>query len=103
MPACFLQGGLEKEDRPVPVLVQESKLVQLYYKQETSFGAPKAIIYLSFICPHSYSSPETAVLTQLYIRLLLDSLNELSYDAELAGLTYNVHNTTSGFLISFAG
>ena len=84
-------------------MVYESELVQLYHKQETSFGSPKGIIYLAFHAPAAYSSPEDAVLTQLFVRLLLDSLNELAYDAELAGLSYNIFGTTTGFLVSFSG
>lgn len=98
-----LQEKVTDDCKKVPYQIHDSTLVQLFYKQETLFGSPKAVIYLSFICPVALSSPENAVLTQLYIKLLIDHLNELSYDAELAGLSYHIHATTTGFLASFSG
>ena len=35
--------------------------------------------------PAAYGSPEAAVLTKLFARLLADALNELAYPASLAG------------------
>jgi uncharacterized RDD family membrane protein YckC len=35
--------------------------------------------------PAAYTSPEAAVLTKLFARLLADALNELAYPASLAG------------------
>jgi secreted Zn-dependent insulinase-like peptidase len=37
------------------------------------------------------------------MKLLDDHLNETAYDAELAGLSYGLSNTTSGFRITFNG
>lgn len=99
----YIQKASNGGQKSEPQNVYESALGRLLHKQETSFGSPKAVIYIAFHAPHCYSSPENAVLTQLYIRLLLDNLNELSYDAELAGLSYNAFGTTTGFLVSFAG
>lgn len=99
-----VQGGVDRdEEKAVPKEVYNSELTSLLHKQETSFGLPKAVIYMAFHAPQCYSSPENAVLTQLYVRLLLDHLNELSYDAELAGLNYDARGTTTGFLLSFSG
>ena len=51
----------------------------------------------------AYASPEAAVLTRLFVKLLNDYLNETAYDAELAGLSYGLSNTISGFRITFYG
>lgn len=98
---CSAQDVSDKEKRPA--VVHETDLVKLWYKQETSFEAPKAVAYLKFQSPEAYFTPENAVLTRLFVKLLSDKLNEISYEAELAGLSYHVQNTTSGFLASFAG
>ncbi len=42
-------------------------------------------------------------MTKLFSKLLKDELNELSYDAELAGLSYSVYNTQAGVVVSVAG
>jgi len=57
----------------------------------------------AFHCPEAYTTPEAAVLTRLFVKMLDDRLSELSYDAELAGLGYSILNTTYGFLVSFGG
>ena len=51
----------------------------------------------------AYVSPEAAVLTRLFVKLLADDLNEMAYDAELAGLSHGLHNTKQGFLLTFYG
>ena len=43
------------------------------------------------------------MLTRLFVKLLSDYLNEVAYDAELAGLSWGLNATTSGFLVSFFG
>lgn len=43
------------------------------------------------------------MLTKLFAMLLDDYLNETAYDAELAGLTFSVRSTVTGFLVSFYG
>ena len=45
---------------------------------------------------YRYASPRAAVLTHLFTDLLQDSLNELAYDAELAGISYPVGSTKYG-------
>ena len=57
----------------------------------------------AFHCPEAYASPEAAVLTRLFVKLLDDRLSELSYEAELAGLGYSALNTTYRFMITFGG
>ncbi|CAK0787227.1 hypothetical protein CVIRNUC_010443 [Coccomyxa viridis] len=86
-----------------PRIGHSSPLLTLWEKPSTRFETPKAIIYLHFACPEAYTSPVAAVLTRLYVKLLNDYLNETAYDAELAGLSYGLSNTQSGFLLSFYG
>jgi secreted Zn-dependent insulinase-like peptidase len=45
----------------------------------------QAAVFLGFAMPAAYTSPEAAVLTKLFARLLADALNELAYPASLAG------------------
>ena len=51
----------------------------------------------------AYASPEAAVLARLYVKLVNDYLNETAYDAELAGLSYGLSTTISGFRLTFYG
>jgi secreted Zn-dependent insulinase-like peptidase len=57
------------------------------------------VAYLDFQCPAAYASPESSVATRLVVKLADDYLNELTYPAELAGLSYHLHNTLTGFQV----
>jgi insulysin len=50
-------------------------------------------------CPAAYASPEAAVHVRMMVKLLGDYLNEMAYPAELAGLSYSITNTLSGFQV----
>lgn len=93
----------EADNGKHPVVVFESQLVQVWNKTTTEFQGPKAVIYLAFHSPVAYSSPENAVLCRIFAKMVDDLLNELSYDAHLAGLDFSLHPTTSGLLVTFAG
>jgi insulysin len=58
------------------VVLSETPLSRLWFKPDTKFKTPKAFIALDFVCPESYISPETSVLTRLFAKLLVDYLNE---------------------------
>jgi len=60
-------------------------------------------MYFQLKSPLSYSSPSNNVKTQLYVNLLKDSLNEYSYDADLAGLSYGLETTVEGMILSVEG
>ncbi|EFN55439.1 hypothetical protein CHLNCDRAFT_35384 [Chlorella variabilis] len=87
------QFGLVEDGAPHPALIHATPMVRLWHKPDPSFKVPKA----------SYVSPEAAVLTQLFAKLLNDYLSEVTYDADLAGLHYGVRATTAGLLLSVYG
>ncbi|KAK9834702.1 hypothetical protein WJX74_008107 [Apatococcus lobatus] len=82
-----------------PIEVHQSANVSLWHRPNASFRVPKAVVYLSFLLPESYSSPEQAVLTRLFAKLLTDYLNEDSYAADVAGLYWGINTHTDGFLL----
>ncbi|GJN11315.1 hypothetical protein PR202_ga29496 [Eleusine coracana subsp. coracana] len=58
---------------------------------------------LNELTPENVSSPESAVLTDLFTRLLMDYLNDYAYDAEVAGLYYSVKPNDTGFQVTMVG
>ena len=91
---------LQEEGTPAaPTEVHQSANVHLWHRPNASFRVPKAVVYLSFLLPESYSSPEQAVLTRLFAKLLTDYLNEDSYAADVAGLYWGINTHTDGFLL----
>jgi len=86
-----------------PVLLQKSEFSRLWYKPDTMFFTPKAYVKLDFNCPESNCSPEAEVLTDIFTKLLLDYLNEYAYYAEVAGLSYGINHTGTGFQVTIVG
>ncbi|KAG0448699.1 hypothetical protein HPP92_027702 [Vanilla planifolia] len=82
-----------------PSLLRKSPFSKLWYKPDTMFFTPKAYVKIEFNCPLSSQSPEAAVLTDIFTRLLIDYLNEYAYYAQVAGLNYNIIDTASGFQV----
>ena len=65
--------------------------------------ATQAYMYMNFVCSEAYHTPQQAVLTRMWVKLLNDYLNPLAYPAELAGLNYSLSNSMSGFLLVVYG
>jgi insulysin len=58
---------------------------------------------MDLTCPEPYSTPEAAVLTRLWVKLLADYLNCLTYPADLAGLHHSVANSSKGLQLAVYG
>lgn len=52
-----------------------------------------------FRSPLVYVDPAHVDMTNLFVQLFQDALNEYSYDAELAGLYYNLDSTRYGLQV----
>eukprot|EP00002_Diphylleia_rotans_P025102 TRINITY_DN4963_c0_g4_i10.p1 TRINITY_DN4963_c0_g4~~TRINITY_DN4963_c0_g4_i10.p1 ORF type:complete len:965 (-),score=237.06 TRINITY_DN4963_c0_g4_i10:2105-4999(-) len=96
-----LKQDLESKDEPS--LVYDSKELKIWYKPSLKFKQPKAVVNLQIFSPLCYSSPRNVVLTNLFMDLLVDAVNELTYFAELAGLAYNFGRTIMGMELTVSG
>lgn len=67
---------LNFEQIDIPYLLRKSSYSRLWYKPNTVFLTPKAYVKIDFCCPCAGNSPESAVLTDIFTRLLMDYLNE---------------------------
>eukprot|EP00252_Welwitschia_mirabilis_P027613 TRINITY_DN9512_c0_g2_i7.p1 TRINITY_DN9512_c0_g2~~TRINITY_DN9512_c0_g2_i7.p1 ORF type:complete len:1006 (+),score=221.01 TRINITY_DN9512_c0_g2_i7:195-3212(+) len=86
-----------------PLLLQKTSFSRLWYKADTLFLLPKAVVKLDFHCPESNQSPEAELLTHIFTKLLEDCLNEYTYYAEIAGLNYSLGHTATGFQVTVVG
>lgn len=75
----------------------------VYFKQDDRFGQPKAIAIFRLLTKEVYDSPINAILSKLYQVALSDRLKEYTYDASLAGLSFDVQVTPRGVRLLFAG
>ena len=57
-------------------------------------------MFSSVCSPYAYMDPLSTNLTYMFVNLLKDELTEYTYDAELAGLMYDLHSTIYGLTVS---
>ena len=92
-----------KEPAVHPTLLRNDDLVRLWFKKDDQFFVPKANTYVVLRSPMASMTPLRHVLSVMYCSLVEDSLEEYSYDAELAGLGYSVGADDTGFDVSVHG
>lgn len=76
---------------------------KVYFKQDDRFGLPKAIAIFRLLNRDVYDTPINAILSKLYQVALSDRLKEYTYDASLAGLSFDVQVTPRGLRLLFGG
>jgi len=87
----------------VPVAIERRDGFELWHQLDTGFSLPLADFYFSVRSPLANDSARHAVLTSLYVQLVNDQLTEFSYDADLAGLSYNLYKHVRGFTVRVSG
>lgn len=92
-----------KEPAVTPKLIRNDGMARTWYKKDDSFWVPKASLIVSCRNPIIYASAEKAVKARLFTDLVRDALEEYSYDAELAGLSYHVSLDTRGLFLEVSG
>ena len=86
-----------------PMLIQELPGFRLWYKQDHEFRVPKGMVYIAIDSPHAVSSARNIVKTRLCVELLLESINEQAYPAEIAGMSYNLYTHQGGVTLKLSG
>ncbi|GAA5190897.1 insulinase family protein [Ferrimonas gelatinilytica] len=99
----LLDPRSEPSPHPHPVPIYRNKSFTLWHKKDDEFQVPKAHLFVSLDSEPCHDSPRRAALTRLYIALLLDSLSELTYQAEVAGLSYNIYPHQGGLTLHLSG
>ncbi|KAJ5575534.1 hypothetical protein N7535_002460 [Penicillium sp. DV-2018c] len=86
-----------------PKLIRHDERVRLWFKKDDRFWVPKATVEVTLRNAQVWTTPRNLIKTKLYTELVRDSLDEYSYDAELAGLGYHLSATSTGLDISVSG
>jgi insulysin len=96
IPTTFEIEGKPAEGQPKPVptkrphLARHTPLGRLWHKRDDRFFLPKANVFLLMRSPLIDATPTNAAKCRMLVELIKDALTEYSYDAELAGLGYNI-------------
>lgn len=94
---------IEKPEQTQPQILQDLEGFRLWHWQDNSFSLPKGVIYVAIDSPYAVSSPYHITLLHLCVELLLDALSEESYDAELAGIDYQLYVHQGGVTLLISG
>lgn len=100
IPTDFTLYAVDDSVKPYPVILHDTPVMRVWFKQDTEFLKPKTIMNFHFTSPLAYSDPLNCNLTHMFVQLYKDQLNEYLYEAELAGLRFNVSNTANGVSVS---
>ncbi len=92
-----------ERDLEGPAVIEENKHFKLYYKLDRTFNRPKAAIHMDLYSSVAYQCPRSAILSKIFTTLVVDELNEFSYDADVAGLHYHLLNCHNGLQLTVIG
>ncbi|KAK3847359.1 MAG: Metalloenzyme, LuxS/M16 peptidase-like protein, partial [Linnemannia gamsii] len=86
-----------------PTLIKHTPLTRLWHKKDDIFWVPKVNIKFSFTAPLATANPGNLVKSMLYVALVKDALNEDTYAAHLAGLSFTLDSSIDGIRLSIQG
>ncbi|QUN07190.1 insulinase family protein [Shewanella yunxiaonensis] len=93
----------EKSTADVPIIVAEGAGYRIWHRKDDEFNVPKGHLYLSLDSEQASMTVRHAALTRLYVEMLLDYLTEYTYQAEVAGLSYNIYPHQGGITLHLTG
>ncbi|CAM9877673.1 unnamed protein product [Pylaiella littoralis] len=102
-------GKLPKPGEPVPpptvveTLSADGCGWKVMHKLDDIFAQPKAVCYFQLVSPVPVESPRTWAALTLFELCLDEHLNEYTYDARMAGLSYSLSFNLRGVGLSFRG
>jgi len=86
-----------------PKLLVDADGVRLWFKQDNEFLTPLANFNLYAMTPLFNDSLRNSLLSSFVVSLVNDKLNEYSYPANLAGVSFGVGHRARGFTLSVSG
>lgn len=93
----------DEENTNIPKLLKNSEHFRVWHLHDQTYLKPKVFCALKLVNPVVYSNPYNVNINSLFAMLFKDELTEFLYNAELAGLSFNLRSTVSGFDMEFFG
>ena len=91
------------EPMKAPKLIRNDELARTWWKKDDKFWVPRANVFVTLRNPIAAALPATSVKTKMFCQLVKDALSEYSYDAEIAGLEYELGDYYVGIGIDVNG
>jgi len=93
-------------DIPIPPTkaIVDNEYAKIYYAPDQFFGVPKVYWSIEIKTPGIRAgNAAESVITDIFIKNLLDNVKDFSYDATMAGFNFNIKQTENGILIVIDG
>lgn len=95
--------ALENPELREPRCTAVAAGLTVWHLQDPDFRAPKAHLYCQFTLPNVTASARHYASARLWCELMIDRLNEDCYDAEIAGLHFNIYPQHYGLTLHISG
>lgn len=92
-----------EEPTTIPKLIRNDETVRTWWKKDDRFWVPKGNVFLTLRSPLTAATPANHVKARMFCELVNDALVEYSYNAEIAGLEYNLADYYVGIGIDIRG
>ncbi|CAG2172600.1 unnamed protein product, partial [Oppiella nova] len=103
IPYDFSLKTIDDNVKQMPQMIRNTEFSRVWHLQDNQYRTPKAYYKFKLTNPLVYDSPMHSNCSSLFTKLFMDSINEYSYSAELAGLYYNFYYTETGLNLTFGG
>ncbi|GAB2665436.1 insulinase family protein [Vibrio panuliri] len=87
----------------VPQVISEMPGFKLWHLQDDEFRVPKGVVYVAIDSPNAVATPINIVKTRLCVEMFLDALAKETYQAEIAGMGYNLYAHQGGVTLAISG
>ena len=84
------------------ILIDEAG-IRVWHLPESKFNVPKGHIFTAIDSPNVGNDIKYQVLLRLYVELLHDSLAQVTFPAEIAGMHYDIYPHASGLTMHVSG
>ncbi len=89
------------EDKPH--LIRQDDVAKVWFMYDHKFNQPKVALMFQIETPQVYRSPKNLELAKLYESAVRESLNELVYPIQEAGLSYSLSTNKKGVVLTLGG
>lgn len=86
-----------------PIKLMDTPKLTVWHRTDSSYGVPRANFKVSIRTPLANDNARSSVLTDIYVQMINEQLNEFSYAASLAGLGGRLSPSSRGIMMNVSG
>uniref|UniRef100_A0A182KE27 Nardilysin n=1 Tax=Anopheles christyi TaxID=43041 RepID=A0A182KE27_9DIPT len=96
-----VNGDMEVPTQPEKIF--ENNVCELWFRQDTKFRLPLALMYFYIISPLPFNNPKSSALAGFFASIIKFQIAEELYPAEVAGLNYELYSAEKGLVLKIDG